>query len=163
MKQQGGGGAGRGGGWATVVPQNMSLLSTSMEEVVELKAHLQHTHWRVTRDSDTHAPPPQHAAANARTHQKMLGSISACPAYLPGVGGGRGERQRYNEEQVVAHTRQAAAAPDLSSSDFFTPLYTVVFTFGSLLMAERRRRRAGKKAWTRRARLRSRSSVLSRL
>ena len=28
-------------GAVTVVPQNMSLLSTSMEEVVELKAHLQ--------------------------------------------------------------------------------------------------------------------------
>jgi len=36
-------GSSRRGG-ATVVPQNMSLLSTSMEEVVELKAHLQHTH-----------------------------------------------------------------------------------------------------------------------
>ena len=35
---------GEGEGGATVVPQNMSLLSTSMEEVVELKAHLQHTH-----------------------------------------------------------------------------------------------------------------------
>ena len=117
---------GEGEGGATVVPQNMSLLSTSMEEVVELKAHLQHTHWRVTRDSDTQAPPPQHAAANAGTHQKMLGSISACAAYLPGVGGGRGEGQRYNEEQVVAHTRgtqqQRLTCPAATSSRPCTPL-----------------------------------------
>ena len=85
----------RAGVGATVVPQNMSLLRTSMEEVVELKAHLQspshvtHTSRETSTRQSTHRP---------RTHQKMLGSISACEVYLVKVEGG-GERGGEGEGQ----------------------------------------------------------------
>ena len=77
-----------------------------MEEVVELKAHLQspshvtHTSRETSTRQSTHRP---------RTHQKMLGSISACEVYLVKVEGG-GEKGNGGGEAVVREARMTRTA-----------------------------------------------------
>ena len=143
-----GGEGGKGG--ATVVPQNMSLLRTSMEEVVELKAHLQSPSHVTHTSRETLAP--RSSATTRQSTQRPL--TRRCWGRFQLA---RCIWSRWREEEIkgkgvvvrkVRMTRAACTdaerAPHLSSSDFFTPLYTVVLTLGNLLMAERRSRRAGK-------------------